>query len=947
MSGRDLRGRLDAPEVRAALEANRAKLAMMAPGVGGAAAAASTGAPPPAERSIPAAAAGAGAPAVAAAAQQQQQPQQPQQPSGYRNPMYGEAALLSPDKKVGREYAPKLADAIRAPTSDTLVAEPSLPPVGDLFAAQPQLPAGLRLGGGGDGADAPADGSGLPRLPDWNVARPYLTGRFLLEVAQQQQLQPPGGEVLQTYPPAVQEALPSSAHYVLLLRWRAQVVDAMGGVRVAYQIVTRGQLEPAMQEMAARMLPLCEYVVTIQRYVETRRAFEWGLVCQALAAAMRGVLQDWELMVAQLEHQLRSGRLTLQALWYYVQPPLGALRFVACLAAQASAGRARGAALLDLLDRRAGESLGDAQAHKLALRLLRAAAEPYFAMLERWLAEGQLDDPYAEFMVQEDSSIGRDSLNADSQSAFWHDRYTLRPALDPATGVPLTRDGRPAGPPRADVPCFLARVEDAILTTGKYLNVMRECRRKPPRTLPVGVHLEYDEGGKYLLRIGEAAAAASAAAMALLRRELGMAAGLTVFKRCFLTAQGDMVSHFMDAAEVELGRPVGGVPLLQLQALLDGAVRSSSAAEDGAARALQAAYDHRSILTMLIAANSAAALPGAPGAPPGASPLKTPVAGTAARLRPTTPAPMTAAERAAVGKQRTARESFILAYAVPWPLSVVAPEAAVAQYQLAFRHLFDLKWVDRELSRVASVYAHTAGLANARARAARGARAGAAPASPLGAALARSYSLCQMMTHFFRQARPGRFLLYVTFEVLEPLWAAFETKVQTAASLDEIVEQHKVFLRQLMKGCLLSRKVSVLQALLKLKASALAFVRLTDERVAVSFETLEDELAEALVGAPPGAAGRRAAREAKATRLRGLLEGRLADRDFLRRALSAWARCTQSSWAAEELESLHNLMLRLDFNDFFSRRAAAKRTAAGAGLPLPGAAPGDRLTVRF
>lgn len=27
-------------------------------------------------------------------------------------------------------------------------------------------------------------------------------------------------------------------------------------------------------------------------------------------------------MVAQLEHQLRAGKLTLQALWYYVQPPL-------------------------------------------------------------------------------------------------------------------------------------------------------------------------------------------------------------------------------------------------------------------------------------------------------------------------------------------------------------------------------------------------------------------------------------------------------------------------------------------------------------------------------------------------------------------------------------------------------------------------------------------------
>ena len=107
-------------------------------------------------------------------------------------------------------------------------------------------------------------------------------------------------------------------------------------------------------------------------------------------------------MVAQLETQLRAGRLTLQALWYYVQPPLAALRLVACLAAEASAGRLRGAQLLDLLHGRAGEVMGDAAAHKLALRLLRAAAEPYFSLLERWLVEGAVDDPYAEFMVQED-----------------------------------------------------------------------------------------------------------------------------------------------------------------------------------------------------------------------------------------------------------------------------------------------------------------------------------------------------------------------------------------------------------------------------------------------------------------------------------------------------------------------------------------------------------------
>lgn len=57
--------------------------------------------------------------------------------------------------------------------------------------------------------------------------------------------------------------------------------------------------------------------------------------------------------------------------------------------------------------------------------------------------------------------------------------------------------------------------------------------------------------------------------------------------------------------------------------------------------------------------------------------------------------------------------------------------------------------MDRELSRVSSVYAHTSGLANRRTRAARASASGGGPA--LGAALARSYSLCQMMGHIFRQ----------------------------------------------------------------------------------------------------------------------------------------------------------------------------------------------------
>lgn len=42
-----------------------------------------------------------------------------------------------------------------------------------------------------------------------------------------------------------------------------------------------------------------------------------GLVCQALAAVMGQYLSDWGVLVAQLEHQWRMGRLTLQSMLYY------------------------------------------------------------------------------------------------------------------------------------------------------------------------------------------------------------------------------------------------------------------------------------------------------------------------------------------------------------------------------------------------------------------------------------------------------------------------------------------------------------------------------------------------------------------------------------------------------------------------------------------------------
>jgi gamma-tubulin complex component 2 len=230
-------------------------------------------------------------------------------------------------------------------------------------------------------------------------------------------------------------------------------------------------------------------------------------------------------------------------------------------------------------------------------------------MLERWVCEGVVDDPGGEFMVQEDASIATDALSAEGGSAFWADRFTLRAAADLDTGAP------PPGGAARDVPSFLAPAQAAILDAGKCLNLARSCGRTPPRPLPAGRHLEYDESGRFLLAVEEAHRAAAAAAMTLLRSDVGLVPSMRALKRYFLGSQGDMFLAFMDSAAAELNTESGQVPLAKLQGLLDLSARASSAAGDPAVGRLRAAYDHRSVLSMLIAVTQTAAAPAAGQSP--------------------------------------------------------------------------------------------------------------------------------------------------------------------------------------------------------------------------------------------------------------------------------------------------------------------------------------------
>lgn len=69
------------------------------------------------------------------------------------------------------------------------------------------------------------------------------------------------------------------------------------------------------------------------RFIEEKSSFEYGQVNHALAAAMRTLVKEHLILVSQLEQLHRQGLLSLQKLWFYIQPAMRTMDILASLGA--------------------------------------------------------------------------------------------------------------------------------------------------------------------------------------------------------------------------------------------------------------------------------------------------------------------------------------------------------------------------------------------------------------------------------------------------------------------------------------------------------------------------------------------------------------------------------------------------------------------------------------
>lgn len=351
-----------------------------------------------------------------------------------------------------------------------------------------------------------------------------------------------------------------------------------------------------------RVRELCELgwlYRKVSRYATAKSGS--GLADAALRSALGDELAEFYRLVAVLEARLArrqdpAHRLSLRRLAVWTFEPFERIKVMAALADSLDEARAKGGSVLSIVDARAKH--GDPMVRGLLERLTARAAEPMFAALRRWLFTGDLAvDPHREFFiyerVNEAAAIqnaaraartrpSRNGSDVSLSAAFWHSRYTVRPAM---------------------VPTFVRGSEEDILVVGKAINFLKFCcplNRQTARLEDIATQqlndddalaFQYGHGDRLARLVRRVAIATNAQVKAALVDDFQLLEHLRTLKSCLLLMQGDFAVQLVDAIEPHLSIAGDGMYLDEarfgsratvvrhdLWTAFDSAVRASNAA---------------------------------------------------------------------------------------------------------------------------------------------------------------------------------------------------------------------------------------------------------------------------------------------------------------------------------------------------------------------------------
>lgn len=432
-------------------------------------------------------------------------------------------------------------------------------------------------------------------------------------------------------------------------------------------------------------------------------------------------------MVVQLDEEVKNG-LTLQKMWYYVQPSCKIMDSLVELTRHANG--LRGGPLLSCIFTMLNGTTDD-QVRGIYSFLFGRASSAYMQLLERWIYEGVISDKYEEFMVFEQVDVRKDNREFN----YWDDRFILRREL---------------------VPVFLQKDSEIILMTGKYLNVVSECKQRienPCRDELHSMLRRCMELQDFTEPLQNAYNWANDQLNTLIIKEKQLLTLLRSMKGFFFMEYGDFFVHFLDATEKYLSETRNrNVSIEKLESLLELCVKTSTASSDPFSEDLSCRVEDFTIFEQIQRIKSL-------------EPRKF-------NFEPNGERPL--------GSTSSSKylDFFTLEFKIDFPLNLIINRKVLAKYQVLFRHLFWCKYIERQLNQTWHVLQST-------------------KETPLPCYM-HAYGLNQRMLHYCKN------IVYnLSYEVIEHNWIKFNDNLKRVRRFEDVIQFHEEFLDSCLKESLL------------------------------------------------------------------------------------------------------------------------------------------------
>eukprot|EP00918_Siedleckia_nematoides_P053705 GHVU01117377.1.p1 GENE.GHVU01117377.1~~GHVU01117377.1.p1 ORF type:complete len:604 (-),score=127.03 GHVU01117377.1:296-2107(-) len=332
-----------------------------------------------------------------------------------------------------------------------------------------------------------------------------------------------------------------------------------------YVFTTDGlQLTPSLRKLGASLAAICCRQREVSYFTEHLLQQDAGLMANALGNGLRMILKNFQVKLTKYERASRRRELTLQALHLYLSHDNETLEVLQEIGSVTY--RKRGCELLSELEQTVEggrESMKDD-----LMRLLHQAARPLCDMLESWIYDGRIDDPYDEFFVTEDTDALLPLLREYDEESVTQRYDTLKAVSDRFALV------------EERTPYYFQSLQGKIFLAGKYVNILRSCKAPPD---PLGdAHRQkilYSLSERPYLEIVSAAYHhASMRLVNYFKEHLDIAGRLQAMRTFFFMSASDFFHYFLDSAAAELDRLAPAAS--KLETLMETAIRSSSTAAE-------------------------------------------------------------------------------------------------------------------------------------------------------------------------------------------------------------------------------------------------------------------------------------------------------------------------------------------------------------------------------